>query len=577
MYSEIFHQNFILNFLASSLFILFNIFFSISIKDRFIKIFKINFQNFNIIICFYLVFLYYSLFFNLLFLLGLHTLIPLFFYLSLIIQFYIVFVSFNKNYIFLKKKNLNKNLLIIFLIFYLISILPISDADSIFIHLNFPIQLINGNFNNLSIFQTIEFSTFANSEIILVISSLIKSDNFGSQLNLATLIIFYFCLKKQKNSFFWILLSCPIIIFLISTQKLQLFFGILYLLVFIIIHEREIITRYKNNLTFAIILLAFYSTGKFTYIIFSFILFVYLVYLNKQKRFYIITQSIIIFSVVYLPLLLLKYKLFANPIAPFADSFFNDGRYIYDNFANKLRTTEGWINNYKDFTIYIRPFIPLSITQLSSSLGIIFLIMLLDLKLLKKLYFIPLIMIFLILLTGQILPRYYLESFLILAYFFDKNRLLINKIIINLQILILVLFSLYFCKVSYFDNKVIMSKENFLKNFAFTYVDAEKLDKLNLKGNILVSSNRFSIFYENNIFPSRIFFDMNKVNDSIYLDFIEKNKIKYVITSNKLSDCIKYEVKNNFKFELVTRNFFRSKQYYYSPIYEIKYIRNKCK
>ncbi len=577
MYSEIFHQNFILNFLASSLFILFNIFFSISIKDRFIKIFKINFQNFNIIICFYLVFLYYSLFFNLLFLLGLHTLIPLFFYLSLIIQFYIVFVSFNKNYIFLKKKNLNKNLLIIFLIFYLISILPISDADSIFTHLNFPIQLINGNFNNLSIFQTIEFSTFANSEIILVISSLIKSDNFGSQLNLATLIIFYFCLKKQKNSFFWILLSCPIIIFLISTQKLQLFFGILYLLVFIIIHEREIFIRYKNNFTFAIILLAFYSTGKFTYIIFSFILFVYLVYLNKKKRFYIITQSIIIFSVVYLPLLLLKYKLFANPIAPFADSFFNDGRYIYDNFVNKLRTSEGWINNYKDFTIYIRPFIPLSITQLSSSLGIIFLIMLLDLKLLKKLYFIPLIMIFLILLTGQILPRYYLESFLILAYFFDKNRLLINKIIINLQILILVLFSLYFCKVSYFDNKVIMSKENFLKNFAFTYVDAEKLDKLNLKGNILVSSNRFSIFYENNIFPSRIFFDMNKVNDSIYLDFIEKNKIKYVITSNKLSDCIKYEVKNNFKFELVTRNFFRSKQYYYSPIYEIKYIRNKCK
>ena len=576
MYSEIFHQNFILNFLASSLFILFNIFFSISIKDRFIKIFKINFQHFNIIICFYLVFLYYSLFFNLFFLFVLHTLIPLFFYLLLIVQFLIVFVSFNKNYIFLKKKNLNKNLLIIFLIFYLISILPISDADSIFIHLNFPIQLINGNFNNLSIFQTIEFSTFANSEIILVISSLIKSDNFGSQLNLATLIIFYFCLKKQKNSFFWILLSCPIIIFLISTQKLQLFFGILYLLVFIIIHEREIITRYKNNLTFAIILLAFYSTGKFTYIIFSFILFGYLVYLNKQKRFYIIIQSIIIFSVVYVPLLSLKYKLFANPIAPFADSFFNDGRYIYDNFVNKLRTSEGWINNYKDFTIYIRPFIPLSITQLSSSLGIIFLIMLLDLKLLKKLYFIPLIMIFLLLLTGQILPRYYLESFLILAYFFDKNRLLINKIIINLQILILVLFSLYFCKVSYFDNKVIMSKENFLKNFAFTYVDAEKLDKLNLKGNILVSSNRFSIFYENNIFPSRIFFDMNKVNDSIYLDFIEKNKIKYVIT-NKLSDCIKYEVKNNFKFELVTRNFFRSKQYYYSPIYEIKYIRNKCK
>lgn len=577
MYSEIFHQNFILNFLASSLFILFNFFFSLSIKDRFTKILKINFQNFNIIICFYLVFLYYSFFFNLFFLLNLYSLIPFFFYLSLIIQFLIIFVSFNKNYIFIQKKNFNKNLILFFSILYLISILPISDADSIFVHLNFPMQLINDNFDNLSSFQTIEFSTFANSEIILVISSLIKSDNFGSQLNLATLIIFYFCLKKEKNSFFWILLSCPLIIFLISTQKLQLFFGVLYLLVFIIIHERKTFINYKNNLTFAIILLAFYSTGKFTYIIFSFILFCYLLYINKQKRFYIITRGIIIFSIIYAPLLLLKYKLFANPIAPFADSFFNDGRYIYDNFVNKLRTSEGWINNYKDFTIYIRPFIPLSITQLSSSLGIIFLIMLLDFKLLKKLYFIPLIMIFLILLTGQILPRYYLESFLILAYFFDKNRILINKIIINLQILIVVLFSLYFCKISYFDNNVIMSKENYLENFAFTYTDAEKLDKLNLKDNILISSNRFSIFYKNNFFPSRIFFDMGKVNDVTYLDFIEKNKIKYVITSDKLSDCIKYEVKDNFKFELVTRNFFRSKQYYFSPIYEIKYIRNKCK
>ena len=349
------------------------------------------------------------------------------------------------------------------------------------------------------------------------------------------------------------------------------------MLIFIIIHEWNKFLKYKNNLIFAIILLAFYSTGKFTYIIFCFVLFCYLVYLNKQKRFYIITKSIIIFSIIYVPLLLLKYKLFANPIAPFADSLFYDGRYIYDNFVNKLRTSEGWINNFKDFTIYIRPFIPLSITQLSSSLGMIFLIMLLDFKLLKKLYFIPLIIIFLILLTGQILPRYYLESFLILAYFFDKNRLLINKIIINLQVLIVVLFSLYFCKISYFDNNVIMSKENYLKNFAFTYIDSKKLNKLDLKGNILISSNRFSIFYENNIFPSRIFFDMGEVNKSTYLDFVEKNKIKYIITSDKLSDCIQYEIKDNFKFELVTRNFFRSKQYYYSPIYEIKYIRNECK
>ena len=88
--------------------------------------------------------------------------------------------------------------------------------------------------------------------------------------------------------------------------------------------------------------------------------------------------------------------------------------------------------------------------------------------------------------------------------------------------MVVVLFSLYFCKISYFDNNIIMSKENYLKNFAFTYIDAKKLNKLDLKGNVLISSVDFLIFYENNIFPSRIFFDMGKENKSIFRIYRKK-------------------------------------------------------
>ena len=70
---------------------------------------------------------------------------------------------------------------------------------------------------------------------------------------------------------------------------------------------------------------------------------------------------------------------------------------------------------------------------------------------------------------------------------------------------------------------------------------------------------------------------MNEYNRSAYLDFIKKNKIKYIITSSKLDSCIKYKTLDSFDFEFVTRNFFQPKQFYSSSIYEIKYIKNECK
>ena len=70
----------------------------------------------------------------------------------------------------------------------MISILPLSDADSISVFQYLPTVIFNEGLKDINLQKNIEFISISNTEIILLISSILKSDNFGSQLNLLTLI-----------------------------------------------------------------------------------------------------------------------------------------------------------------------------------------------------------------------------------------------------------------------------------------------------------------------------------------------------------------------------------------------------
>ena len=181
------------------------------------------------------------------------------------------------------KFNINLNekiILIIFFILFLISILPLSDADSISIYQYLPTVIFNEGLKDINLQQNIEFTLLSNTEIILLISSILKSDNFGSQLNLFTLFFFVILSLKNHKNFFLIVLSSPLIIYLISTQKLQLFFGILFLLLFIIVNKNLFFQK-KNYLIF-LLLLFFYSSGKLSYILLTIPLFIYFFYNHKR-------------------------------------------------------------------------------------------------------------------------------------------------------------------------------------------------------------------------------------------------------------------------------------------------------
>ena len=433
--------------------------------------------------------------------------------------------------------------MIIFFILFLISILPLSDADSISIYQYLPTVIFNEGLKDINLQQNIEFTLLSNTEIILLISSILKSDNFGSQLNLFTLFFFVILSLKNHKNFFLIVLSSPLIIYLISTQKLQLFFGILFLLLFIIVNKNLFFQK-KNYLIF-LLLLFFYSSGKLSYILLTIPLFIYFFYNHKENWKIIILYSLCSFAIIYVPLLILKQIYFGNILAPFFDNILGQNLDIYKAFTYSIRSSEGWLDNPGDLSLYIRPFISFEISKLSSSLGLVFLLMLVNLKLQKETKFIPIILIILILVTGQILPRYYFEAFLLLAFFYKPQQSVI-KLFIYSQVLVIFLISIIYVYFGYIKFDVIKDKSRYMSQFSYSFYNAQQHKKDDLDANTLdFSLDRHSIFFNKNLYSLRylnILNNYNNQNDQNLTKFIVDNSIRYLIVGSykKIPEMLDY-------------------------------------
>ena len=498
MYETIFNNNFLSNFLISTIFIIFNIIFSFIVSNKLTRSKIILFSNFQPLIIFFTIFFIYTFLLNILILLNYHN----FFKHILLITFFFQLIYFFKNYRILNFKSykdikltkIQKYIIFILVSFYLISILPISDSDSIALHQNIANQLYLFGIENIDFQYHINFSILSNSHILLVLSPILNSDNFGSQLNILTFIFFLFFTYKTQKNFALILFSCPLIIYFISAQKLQLFFGILYLLIFIIINEKLI--KKKIGFFFIILLLAFYASANLNYILLSIPLFLFLIIKFKELWRDILNFSILSFIIVVFPLFIIKHVYFGNILAPFFEDLIGSNNINYDAYAFALRSTEGWLLDPLNYEYYIRPFVSFRVENLSSSLGLIFLFMLIDFKMLKNLKYFPVLLILLVLSTGQILPRYYFESFLILAYYY-KNKDFLPKLVIAGSNLIILTMTILFIFISYVKLNVIINKNDFLNNFAYSYFNSNQNKQLTFEENILdLTIDRDSTFYK---------------------------------------------------------------------------------
>ena len=575
MADSFFFDNFYYNFLTSFLFLSINFIFSFFLAEK-SRIYKIELAEPHLL--FFVIISIYAFFINLLIILNktqyIFYTVTLLSILSIICL--ICFGNYKKllNY-FPKFKNIDKCLLIFFIIFFLISILPLSDADSVAIHMNIPAQIMRYGILSADLVRNIENVLISNTESILILSFILKSDNFGSQLNFFSLIVFLFASRKNKY-FYYILFCSPLIIFFISSQKLQLFFGIIYLSLFILIFENKLKRNFEIFL-FAF-LLVFYSSGKLTYLIFSLFLFLFFIYKNKNFIKKIFLYFFVCFFIHQFPLLFYKFTIFQNFLAPFFDNFFNN-REIFFAFTDSIRSNEGWLGNFSVSSI-LRPFFSLSISKLSTTFGLCFILLILNYKKIKELYYIPYLIVLSVFISGQLLPRYFLEAFLIMAFYANYSG--IFRIINFFQGGVIIVLSLGFLFYSTFylaDNS--WSKSLFLNKFTYTHENSIKIREKKLKGNILVMAfDRDSIFYDNNVYSARYTDILSSFNGN-YEENIKKviniSKIKFVILNDlsRLPTCIDLNFFDEIYFSKVTRNYLINKSEEKYKIGEI--IRNDCK
>ena len=252
-------ENFFLNFIFSFIFLLTNFICSINI-NAFLNNRKIITVGYFTVFAFIIA--VYAIIFNFLILLNLANISQPVFYSLFIFQ---ILFSINLNSLISIRRELKflktKKFFIILVPLFLISILPISDADSIAIHLNVPNEILFNGHLNINLSKNIESILYSSTEAILIISNFLRSDNFGSQLNFFSMVIFFLA-NKNKDNFWYIVLSSPLIIFLISTQKLQLFYSLIFLQAFIYIKQKN---DQKISIFVILFLIFFYITGKLNY------------------------------------------------------------------------------------------------------------------------------------------------------------------------------------------------------------------------------------------------------------------------------------------------------------------------
>ena len=544
MYEVIYNNSFFLNFISTLIFLVLVIIFCFSkfqVNNKSISLFG----NFQPIILFFVIFNIIVFIFNVFIYLNIYLYLKYVFYI-LIFLFFLLWFFFvkKKNILIINKKVFLKKkefvILFFFITFFLISILPITDADSIAIHQNLANYIYLNGLEVINLKKNFEFTTLANSEILLILSPILRSDNFGSQLNLFSLLVFFIVSFKYNKSFIFFIFSCPLIVFLLSTQKLQLFFGILYLVLFILVHQN--LLKKKIEIFVFILLLAFYSSAKISYILIALPLYFYFLILHKRNLGLILIYSLFVFIIFFTPIFLVKFKYFGNPISPFFESFFNTNSELIKSFAINLRSSEGWLGKTFDPKIFLKPFIPLSASQLSNTLGLLFLFQLFNLPLLKKMKFIPIVIIASILLTGQLLPRYYFEAFLILSFFYTIKK---NNLIDSIKFLqgsVILIFSIAFVFISYFKTNVVFDKPKFMDRFAYSFYNSKQYNNFKITENILVfPQDRQSMFFKNNIYATRGLYVrfLTRNNSDAILSFLEENSIKYIIGSDKgLPGCI---------------------------------------
>ncbi len=507
-------------------------------------------------------------------------------YLILFILIICLLYSFEK-----KLFNLKFNFFTIFLIIYfLLSLSPPTDADSLDYHLGYPLEILrNGNFPRYDWFHSwlIGIGDYVN-----YFGLLIGSKNIGQMINFFGLLIIYNNFKflkdkfKINNQIFLFLFSTPLLIWFITSQKPQLFPAAVIFTSFILldINFRNIYLKFLIITIFLI----YVFLSKISFMFSMVVIYLYLIFLNKNSlgKLFLCSLIALLFT---LPIFLKNYLSYSDLYPPLMATILGIGDIEFINFSEGLARDKASFKNLGIFqTIFFPLFlsIPQKISNMSIFLSIgfnIFFIIAFMAKAYKtKEFWFVLIVAFIILYLPNYQPRYFLEVYLVLiilvAKYFNKlnNNILFKyfKYILLVQSVIIFFFSLLSIftltigSISPSYYKLVMTKN------AYNYNITRWINN-NIPKNATVVSNivRSHALYQNN-FVSRERFFLKPIENSL------KYKPEYVVL-NQEKDKSLLEFKKKCLTKIKQKLFFIEKRNFLSRRVDNKFkatlYLNKCK
>lgn len=321
-------------------------------------------------------------------------------------------ISIKKNFF---KKKLDEQLVLIslFLLFFL-SLSLNTHGDSLGYHFVVAKKLLlSGNYiADITHFHSL---LAGSGEILIAIGLYFGSEQFGTLVQFSGLISIYGIFRnlKQKNKYFYFLLilTTPIILFLSSTAKPQLFHicstAVIFTLLFFNNKNSLTSEEKKWKMTISIFVLIVSVTAKFNFLISSFLLGLIIFYNSfKDKNLsYFIFIFIIAFFTFYLPVL--NWRL-----SNFGGNFF---QYIYSPLPSHIVGIE----EFKQYLVgfgrqnnFIEIFFTSKLKEFTNSIGIAFLyLLMINFKNLKALitFIISSAYIAIHYFYGQLMGRSFLE------------------------------------------------------------------------------------------------------------------------------------------------------------------------
>ena len=505
-------------------------------------------------------------------------------YLLLILSIHFIINIFRISFVGITKY---KILILILILYFLLCLAPFTHADTLGYSLKSAVNLIDtGSFSKTLLPMHVKAE--GAGEILIALSLISGTEQFANLIQYGgflSIIASFFYLKKKYNYFLLLsVISTPVFIFLLSSPKPQLLLIANIVFIFSYLFEKKLDLSKRNKIFFIFTaMLAINFLSKFSYILSSVFLFIYLSYklVSKDNYKYALASLILVFFILILPDYYFSYQNFSISILDYIQSpmpvnivAFKQVTIVLKNISEGSRIIPLWL------------VVPKSLGMISTTIGpAILFFLLFKLRKLNIYYLFISLFFIIVLILGQATSRFLFEGFVILQFllvcseFRHKKYLIFFKNYIKLQslacigILIFLVFNLTPGAFSYKTrDQVMMNNANGYSLIKWANKNIDKNDKI-------ISTNRsLSLFNVPAYYLVMLqYIDFSNSSSEIFSKFIREKKVnKILIQSNvnpgKFYNCRgKLLASKKNAGSLKGRNPFNVSKPYDASIYEFDY------